>query len=48
MRRSHGIAQAMLRLAGLDKLGMDLEEARLRYELGPAAGDARAIRRWRE
>lgn len=33
MRRSSRIAQAMLRLAGLDDLSMDLEEARLREEL---------------
>jgi transcriptional regulator with XRE-family HTH domain len=30
---SRGIANAMLRLAGLDDLSMDLEEARLRQEL---------------
>ena len=33
MGRSREIAQAMLRLAGLDDLSMDLEEARLRREL---------------
>jgi transcriptional regulator with XRE-family HTH domain len=33
MGRSHRIAQAMLRLAGLDDLSMELEEARLREEL---------------
>lgn len=33
MARSREIATAMLRLAGLDDLSMDLEEARLRREL---------------
>lgn len=33
MGRSRTIAQAMLQLAGLDDLSMDLEEARLRHEL---------------
>jgi transcriptional regulator with XRE-family HTH domain len=33
MGRSRQIANAMLRLAGLDDLSMDLEEARLRQEL---------------
>lgn len=33
MGRSRLIAQAMLRLAGLDDLSMDLEEARLTHEL---------------
>jgi len=33
MGRSRQIAQAMLRLAGLDDLSMDLEEAHLRREL---------------
>jgi len=33
MGRSRSIANAMLRLAGLDDLSMDLEEARLAHEL---------------
>lgn len=33
MGRSRAVAHAMLRLAGLDDLSMDLEEARLRGEL---------------
>jgi hypothetical protein len=52
MNRSKAIADAMLRLAGLDDLSMDLEEARLKRELarlqairaesknGPARRDA--------
>jgi hypothetical protein len=34
IQRSHGVGPAMLRLAGLDELGMDLDEAWLRCELG--------------
>lgn len=33
MGRSRTIARAMLQLAGLDDMSMDLEEARLRHEL---------------
>jgi hypothetical protein len=33
MGRSRSIAEAMLRLAGLDDLSMDIEEARLRHAL---------------